>query len=100
SIALNAISYVQKKGGQALFIDAEQALDPKYAKILGVDTDRLGLTQLIIAEQVMYTIQEMIKSGTLDLIVVDSVASLVPQAEYDEPDKVTMALLARILSKH
>lgn len=100
SIALNAIADVQRKGGNALFIDAEQALDPNYASILGVDTDKLGLTQLIIAEQVMYTIQEMIKTGTVDLIVVDSVASLVPQAEYDEPDKVTMALLARILSKH
>lgn len=100
SIALNAIAYVQRKGGNALFIDAEQALDPNYAKVLGVDTDKLGVTQLIIAEQVMYTIQEMIKTGTVDLIVVDSVASLVPQAEYDEPDKATMALLARILSKH
>lgn len=100
SIALNAIADVQRKGGNALFIDAEQALDPVYAKVLGVNTDNLGLTQLIIAEQVMATIQEMIKTGTVDLIVVDSVASLVPQAEYDEPEKVTMALLARILSKH
>lgn len=100
SIALNAIADVQRKGGNALFIDAEQALDPNYASVLGVDIDKLGLTQLIIAEQVMYTIQEMIKTGTVDLIVVDSVASLVPQAEYDEPEKVTMALLARILSKH
>lgn len=100
SIALNAIAHVQKKGGNALFIDAEQALDPKYAKILGVDTERLGLTQQIIAEQVMYTIQEMIKSKTVDLIVVDSVASLTPQAEFDDSEKVTMALLARILSKN
>lgn len=100
SIALNAIADVQRKGGNALFIDAEQALDPSYAKVLGVDTDKLGLTQLIIAEQVMFTIQEMIKTGTVNLIVVDSVASLVPQAEYDEPEKTTMALLARILSKH
>src|SRR5690606_20762755 len=88
------------KGGNALFIDAEQALDPAYAKVLGVNIDQLGLTQLIIAEQVMYTIQEMIKTDSVDLIVVDSVASLVPQAEYDEPEKTTMALLARILSKH
>lgn len=100
SIALNAIADVQRKGGNALFIDAEQALDPSYARVLGVDTDKLGLTQLIIAEQVMFTIQEMIKTGTVDLIVVDSIASLVPQAEYDEPEKITMALLARILSKH
>lgn len=100
SIALNAIADVQRKGGNALFIDAEQALDPNYARVLGVDTDKLGLTQLIIAEQVMFTVQEMIKTGTVNLIVVDSVASLVPQAEYDEPEKTTMALLARILSKH
>lgn len=100
SIALNAIADVQRKGGNALFIDAEQALDPKYAKTLGVDTEKLGLTQLIIAEQVMFTIQEMIKSGTVDLIVVDSVASLVPIDEYENPEKTTMALLARILSKH
>lgn len=100
SIALNAIADVQRKGGNALFIDAEQALDPNYARVLGVDTNKLGLTQLIIAEQVMYTIQEMIKSDTVDLIVVDSVASLVPQDEYENPEKVTMALLARILSKH
>lgn len=100
SIALNAIADVQRKGGNALFIDAEQALDPAYAKVLGVDTEKLGLTQLIIAEQVMFTIQEMIKTGTVSLVVVDSVASLVPQAEYDEPEKTTMALLARILSKH
>ena len=100
SIALNAIAYVQKQGGNALFIDAEQALDPVYAKKLGVNTNQLGLSQLIIAEQVMYAIQDMIKSKTLDLIVVDSVASLTPQAEFDDPEKVTMALLARILSKN
>lgn len=100
SIALNAIADVQRKGGNALFIDAEQALDPGYAKVLGVDTDKLGLTQIIVAEQVMATLQEMIKTGTTQLIVVDSVASLVPQAEFDEPEKVTMALLARIMSKH
>ena len=100
SIALNAIADVQRKGGNALFIDAEQALDPNYAKVLGVNTEELGLTQLIIAEQVMFTIQEMIKSGTVDLIAVDSVASLVPQAEYDNPEGNTIGLIARILSKH
>lgn len=99
SIALNAVADVQRKGGNALFIDAEQALDPTYAKVLGVDTDKLGLTQILVAEQVMATLQDMIKSGTTQLIVVDSVASLVPQAEFDEPDKTTMALLARIMSK-
>lgn len=99
SIALNAIADVQRKGGNALFIDAEQALDPSYARILGVDTDKLGITQLSIAEQVLYTVRTMIETGTVDLIVVDTVASLIPQAEFDEPEKATMALLARILSK-
>lgn len=99
SIALNAVADVQRKGGNALFIDAEQALDPTYAKVLGVDTDKLGLTQILVAEQVMATLQDMITSGTTQLIVIDSVASLVPQAEFDEPEKATMALLARILSK-
>lgn len=99
SIALNAIADVQRKGGNALFIDAEQALDPSYARVLGVDTDKLGITQLSIAEQVLYTVRTMIETGTVDLIVVDTVASLIPQAEFDEPEKATMALLARILSK-
>lgn len=99
SIALNAIANVQRKGGNALFIDAEQALDPQYARVLGVDTDKLGITQLSIAEQVLYAVRTMIETGTADLIVVDTVASMIPQAEFDEPEKSTMALLARILSK-
>lgn len=98
SIALNAVADVQRKGGNALFIDAEQALDPAYARVLGVDTDKLGITQLSIAEQVLFTVRTMIESGTVDLIVVDTVASMIPQAEFDSPDKPTMALLARILS--
>lgn len=100
SIALNAIADVQRKGGTALFIDAEQALDPRYARVLGVDTDKLGLTQLIIAEQVFAVMREMITSGTVDLIVLDTVASMIPKDEFDEPERVTMALLARIMSKN
>lgn len=99
SIALNAIANVQRKGGNAMFIDAEQALDPSYARVLGVDTDKLGVTQLSIAEQVLHTVRVMIESGTVDLIVVDTVASMIPKAEFEEPEKATMALLARILSK-
>lgn len=98
SIALNAIADVQRKGGNALFIDAEQALDPNYARVLGVDIDKLGITQLSVAEQVLFTVRTMIESGTVDLIVVDTVASMIPQAEFDAPDKPTMALLARIMS--
>lgn len=100
SIALNAIADVQRKGGNALFIDAEQALDPNYARILGVDTDKLGITQLSIAEQILYTARTLAESGTVDLIVIDSVASMIPQEEFDNPDKVQVALLARVLSKH
>lgn len=99
SIALNAIADVQRKGGNALFIDAEQALDPSYARVLGVDTDKLGISQLMIAEQILYTVRAMIDTGTVNLVVVDTVASMIPQAEFDAPEKQTMALLARILSK-
>lgn len=100
SIALNAIADVQRKGGNALFIDAEQALDPGYARILGVDTDKLGITQLSIAEQILYVARKMASSGTVDLIVIDSVAAMIPKEEYENPDKVQVALLARVLSKH
>lgn len=99
SIALNAIADVQRKGGNALFIDAEQALDPRYARVLGVDTDKLGITQLIIAEQIFGVMRMMIESGTVDLIVLDTVASIIPEDEFLEPEKATMALLARIMSK-
>lgn len=100
SIALNAIADVQRKGGNALFIDAEQALDPGYARVLGVDTEKLGITQLSIAEQILYVAREMAESGTVDLIVIDSVAAMIPKEEFDNPDKVQVALLARVLSKH
>ncbi|HHT97945.1 MAG TPA: DNA recombination/repair protein RecA [Clostridiales bacterium] len=99
SIALNAVADVQRKGGNALFIDAEQALDPSYAAVLGVDIDKLGISQIMIAEHVLYTVRNMISSGTVNLIVIDTVASMIPQAEFDAPEKQTMALLARILSK-
>lgn len=98
SIALNAIAHVQRQGGNALFIDAENAFDPNYAKILGVDVDRLGITQLSVAEQALHVIEQMIQTGTVDLIVVDTVASLIPKAEFEDPDKPTIGLLARIMS--
>lgn len=98
SIALNAIADVQRKGGNALFIDAEQALDPNYASVLGVDINKLGITQISIAELVFETCRTMIESETVDLIVVDTVASLMTQAEFDNPEKLTMAALARVMS--
>lgn len=98
SIALNAIADVQRKGGNALFIDAEQALDPNYAAVLGVDVNKLGITQISIAELVFETCRIMIESGTVDLIVVDTVASMMPLAEFENPEKLTMAALARIMS--
>lgn len=100
SIALNAIADVQRKGGNAVFIDAEQALDPVYAGVLGVDTDNLAVSQLSIAEDVFSMCLDLMKSGTVDIIVIDSIAQLIPREEFENPGKVTMALMARIMSKY
>lgn len=101
SIALNAIADVQRRGGNAVFIDAEQALDTHYASVLGVDVPNMGLAQSSVAETVLNTCRALAVSGTVDLIVVDSVASLSPKSESEGDDigKQSMAELARILSK-
>lgn len=100
SVALTTIGNVQKKGGNCAFIDAEQALDVNYAEKLGVDLDKLALSQISIAEEVLQTAEALAKSGIVDLIVVDSVASLVPQAEFDEEiGKQSIGLLARAMSQ-
>lgn len=101
SIALTAIGNVQRQGGTAVFIDAEQALDPRYAQKLGVDLNSLGFSQAIIAEDVMKLVQDMCESGAVDIIVVDSIASLIPRAEFNEEgfDKVSISLVARLMSK-
>ena len=83
TLALHAIAQVQKAGGKAAFIDAENAIDPQYAKALGVNIEDLILSQPDSGEQALEITELLIKSGAIDLIVIDSVAALVPQAELD-----------------
>lgn len=84
SIALTMVANVQKEGGNAIFFDVEQAFDPVYARILGVDTKSLAFSQSTIAEETLALVNKAIESGNVDIIVIDSVASLVPLAEYKE----------------
>lgn len=101
SIALTAVGNVQKKGGTAVFIDTENALDPKYAKKLGVDLDDLAVAQPGNAEQALQLIIDLTNSGVVDIIVLDSVAALVPEAELNgDAGDHTIGLIARLLSKN
>ena len=84
TVALHIVSEVQKKGGTAAFIDAEHALDPVYAKALGVDIDELLISQPDSGEQALDVTEQLVRSGAIDVVVVDSVAALVPQAEIDD----------------
>lgn len=100
TLALHAIAEVQKKGGRAAFIDAENAIDPIYARNLGVNIDELILSQPDSGEQALEITEMLIKSGAIDLVVVDSVAALVPQAELDgEMGDSQVGLQARLMSK-
>ena len=100
TLALQAIAECQKSGGRAAFIDAEHAIDPKYAKALGVSIDDLILSQPDSGEQALEITEVLVKSGTIDLIVIDSVAALVPQAELDgEMGDQNVGLHARLMSK-
>ena len=100
TLALHAIAEVQKKGGRAAFIDAENAIDPLYAQKLGVQIDDLILSQPDSGEQALEITELLIKSGAIDLIVIDSVAALVPQAELDgEMSDAHVGLQARLMSK-
>lgn len=100
TLALHAIAEVQKKGGRAAYIDAENAIDPAYAKNLGVNIDELILSQPGSGEQGLQIAEMLIKSGAIDIIVVDSVAALVPQAELDgEMGDAQVGLQARMMSK-
>ena len=83
TLTLQIIAECQKAGGSAAFIDAEHALDPEYAKALGVDIDELLLSQPDTGEQALEVTDMLVKSGSLDVIVVDSVAALVPRAELE-----------------
>ena len=100
TLTLHAIAEVQKQGGTAAFIDAEHAIDPVYAKNLGVNIDELILSQPDSGEQGLEIAETLVRSGAIDLVVVDSVAALVPQVELDgERADQQMGLQARLMSK-
>lgn len=100
TVTLHMIAEVQKKGGIAGFIDAEHALDPVYAKNIGVDIDNLYISQPDNGEQAMEIAETMVRSGAMDIVVVDSVAALVPKAEIDgEMGDSHMGLQARLMSQ-
>ena len=100
TLALHVIAEAQKTGGEAAFIDAEHALDPVYAKKLGVDIDNLIVSQPDTGEQALEITEALVRSGALDVIVVDSVAALVPKAEIDgDMGDSHMGLQARLMSQ-
>ena len=100
TLALHIIAESQKQGGTVAFIDAEHALDPVYAKALGVDIDELLISQPDYGEQALEIADTLVRSGAIDLIVIDSVAALVPKAEIDgEMSDQQMGLQARLMSK-
>lgn len=100
TLALHAIAEIQKKGGYVAFIDAEHALDPTYAKALGVDTDNLILSQPDTGEQALEITEALIRSAAVDCVVIDSVAALVPEAEINgEMGDSHVGLQARLMSQ-
>jgi recombination protein RecA len=100
TVSLHAIAEVQKKGGVAAFIDAEHALDPVYAKKLGVDINNLLISQPDYGEQALEIAETLIRSGAIDMIVVDSVAALVPKREIEgEMGEAQVGLQARLMSQ-
>jgi recombination protein RecA len=100
TLALHAVASVQRSGGEAAFVDAEHALDPIYAHNLGVNTDQLLISQPDSGEQALEITDVLVRSGALDIVVVDSVAALVPQAEIDgDMGEPQMGLQARLMSQ-
>ncbi|MGE5629811.1 MAG: recombinase RecA [Caulobacteraceae bacterium] len=100
TVALHIIAEAQRNGGEAAFIDAEHALDPAYAKNLGVDIDNLIVSQPDTGEQALEIAETLVRSGAIDVIVVDSVAALVPKAEIDgEMGDAHVGLQARLMSQ-
>jgi recombination protein RecA len=100
TVALHAVANAQKAGGIAAFIDAEHALDPEYAKKLGVDTDALLVSQPDTGEQALEIMDMLIRSGAIDIVVIDSVAALVPKAEIEgEMGDSHVGLQARLMSQ-
>lgn len=100
TVALHVVAEAQKRGGEAAFIDAEHALDPIYAQKLGVDIDNLIVAQPDTGEQALEIAEALVRSGALDVIVIDSVAALVPKAEIEgEMGDAHVGLLARLMSQ-
>ena len=100
TLALSAVAECQKTGGRAAFVDAEHAIDPTYAQTLGVNIDELILSQPDHGEQALEIVEMLAKSGAIDIIIVDSVAALVPQAELDgEMTDNVVGMHARLMSK-
>ncbi|MCQ9676132.1 MULTISPECIES: recombinase RecA [Corynebacterium] len=100
TVALHAIASAQKEGGIAAFIDAEHALDPEYARLLGVDTDNLLVSQPDTGEQALEIADMLVRSGAIDIIVIDSVAALTPKAEIEgEMGDSHVGLQARLMSQ-
>ena len=100
TVALHAIAQAQKEGGMAAFIDAEHALDPLYAKQLGVDINNLLVSQPDCGEQALEIAEALVRSGAIDVVVIDSVAALVPKAELDgEMGDIHVGLQARLMSQ-
>lgn len=100
TLALRAVAEAQKTGGEAAFIDAEHALDPSYAKKIGVDVDNLIVSQPDTGEQALEIAEALIRSGAIDIVVVDSVAALVPKAEIDgDMGDAHVGLQARLMSQ-
>ena len=100
TVTLHMIAEVQKRGGIAGFIDAEHALDPAYAKNIGVDIDNLYISQPDCGEQALEICETMVRSGAIDIVVVDSVAALVPKAEIDgDMGDATVGMQARLMSQ-
>ena len=100
TVALHVVAEAQRKGGEAAFIDAEHALDPVYAKNLGVDIDNLIVSQPDTGEQALEIAEALVRSGALDVVVIDSVAALVPKAEIEgEMGSNHVGLLARLMSQ-
>jgi len=100
TLALHMIAEVQKRGGTAAFIDAEHALDPTYSRALGVDLDHILISQPNSGEQALEITEQLTRSGAIDIIVVDSVAALVPTAEIEgQMGETTVGLQARLMSQ-
>ena len=100
TLALSVIAQAQKKGGTCAFIDAEHALDPSYAKKIGVDVENLLISQPDAGEQALEIADTLVRSGAIDVLVVDSVAALVPKAELEgEMGDSHMGLQARLMSQ-